>query len=224
AIPSSRSSSPRTSTSTAPAWTRANASAGEISRISIPPLSRDWLMWERRKPRRFFLLSRRGVGGSWRARDQKRPSSAPSGHLLPAGGEKGVVAANQARSHQNWSVAGGGGVDCRGHGCRRRVSAQGRAARGRPHPRLPRTPGRPHTAPESQGNASRLAPLPQVGSDQVRSGRYLRLTWLRRRFLRATWRSVRTFLRSLYGFSPSLNTNRTGVPTSLKRLRKKFSR
>src|SRR5690606_26783471 len=48
-------------------------------------------------------------------------------------------------------------------------SAQGRAARGRPHPRLPRTPGRPHTAPESQGNASRLAPLPQVGSDQVRA-------------------------------------------------------
>src|SRR5690606_39972858 len=109
AIPSSRSSSPRTSTSTAPAWTRANASAGEISRISIPPLSRDWLMWERRKPRRFFLLSRRGVGGSWRARDQKRPSAAPSGRPLPPGGEKGGVASDHAAAHQNLSRGGGEG-------------------------------------------------------------------------------------------------------------------
>src|SRR5690606_30344245 len=30
----------------------------------------------------------------------------------------------------------------------------------------------------------------------------------------ATWRSVRTFFLSLYGLSPSLNTKRTGVPTS----------
>src|SRR5690606_13669417 len=36
----------------------------------------------------------------------------------------------------------------------------------------------------------------------------------------ATWRSVRTFFLSLYGLSPSLKTKRTGVPTSLKRLRK----
>lgn len=40
----------------------------------------------------------------------------------------------------------------------------------------------------------------------------------------AIWPSVRTFFLSLYGFSPSLKTKRTGVPTNLKRLRKKFSR
>src|SRR5690606_30658238 len=45
-----------------------------------------------------------------------------------------------------------------------------------------------------------------------------------RRFFFFTWRSLSTFLRSLYGLSPSLKTKRTGVPTSLKRLRKKFSR
>src|SRR5690606_4800942 len=71
--------------------------------------------------------------------EQERPS---------ASGEKGVVAGEQARSYNSWSVAGGGGVDCRGHGCPRRVSAHGRAARGRPHPRLPRSPGRPLTAPD----------------------------------------------------------------------------
>src|SRR3546814_15864776 len=56
-------------------------------------------------------------------------------------------------------------------------------------------------------------------------GRHLpRLAWRIRRFFFATWRSLRTFFLSLYGFSPSLNTKRTGVPTSLKRLRKKFTR
>ena len=53
---------------------------------------------------------------------------------------------------------------------------------------------------------------------------YFRLAWrIRRRFL-ATCFSVSTFFLPSYGFAPSLNTKRTGVPTSLKRLRKKFSR
>src|SRR5690606_27666260 len=61
------------------------------------------------------------------------------------------------------------------------------------------------------------------GGDLARHG-YFRLTCRNRRRRRATWRSESTFLRSLYGFSPSLNTKRTGVPRSLKRLRKKFCR
>ncbi len=50
------------------------------------------------------------------------------------------------------------------------------------------------------------------------------LTCLIRRRLRLTWRSVRTFFLPSYGFTPSRKMNCTGVPTSLKRLRKKFSR
>ena len=53
---------------------------------------------------------------------------------------------------------------------------------------------------------------------------YLPLTCLIRRRLRLIWRSVRTFFLPSYGFTPSRKMNCTGVPTSLKRLRKKFSR
>ena len=51
-----------------------------------------------------------------------------------------------------------------------------------------------------------------------------RLTWRSSRRFFATWRSLSTFFLPSYGLAPSLNTKRIGVPTSLKRLRKKFSR
>ena len=95
-----------------------------------------------------------------------------------------------------------------------------------------------HAAGQAQhlGHAAALQPglfeAAQAGgasarqeSERGRVGLHLpRLACRIRRFLFATWRSDSTFFLSLYGFSPSLNTNRTGVPTRLKRLRKKFSR
>ena len=79
----------------------------------------------------------------------------------------------------------------------------------RPPSRLPRPPAR----------------MPRVTSPRAVIACYLaRLTRRISRCFFATWRSVRTFFLSLYGFSPSRKMKRIGVPTSLKRLRKKFSR
>src|SRR5690606_40463407 len=74
--------------------------------------------------------------------------------------------------------------------------------------------------------AAAAAPGQQAEGDVRGGGRaaHLRLTWRSSRRLRWTWRSVSSFFLPSYGLVPSRNSIRTGVPTSLKRLRKKFSR
>ncbi len=62
-----------------------------------------------------------------------------------------------------------------------------------------------------------------IGGHQRGRG-HLPLTCRSRRRLRAICRSVNSFFLPSYGLAPSRKMKRTGVPTSLKRLRKKFSR
>ena len=71
---------------------------------------------------------------------------------------------------------------------------------------------------------STALPSGQYAEADVGEDDHLRLTCRMRRRFFCTCLSVSTFFLPSKGFSPSLKTNWIGVPTSLKRLRKKFSR